>query len=109
MQRHAGTVLFIVLAMGVADVVCHGQVRLALQDPTPAIVVTAGGDASRKLPEFICTVRAYGGAGYDGFQRSSMKELGLDYVQGLVDFTRGNIRRPDSFWKWVAADGQMDQ
>jgi len=34
---------------------------------------------------------------------------GLDYVQGLVDFTWGNIRRGDNVWKWVATDEQMDQ
>ncbi len=64
---------------------------------------------SRTLPEFIGTVRAYGGAGYDEFQRSSMKELGLDYVQGLVDFAWGHIERGDNVWKWIAADEQMDQ
>jgi hypothetical protein len=61
------------------------------------------------LPTFICTVRAYGGGGYGDFQRSSMRDLGLDYVQGLVDFTWGNIRRGDNVWKWVATDEQMDQ
>ena len=64
---------------------------------------------TRVLPEFICTVRAYGGAGYGDFQRSSMKELGLDYVQGLVDFAWGNIERGDNVWKWIATDDQMDQ
>jgi hypothetical protein len=48
---------------------------------------------ARVLPEFICTVRAYGGAGYDQFQRGSMRELGLDYVQGLVDFTWDHVER----------------
>lgn len=61
------------------------------------------------MPEFICTVRAYGGAGYDQFQRRSMKELGLDYVQGLVDFTWDHIERGDNVWKWIAADEQMDR
>ncbi len=63
----------------------------------------------RTLPEFVCTVRAYGGAGYDEFQRGSMRELGLDYVQGLVDFTWDHIERGDNIWKWIAADEQMDQ
>jgi len=67
------------------------------------------GPASRVLPEFVCTVRAYGGAGYDEFQRSSMKDLGLEYVQGLVDFTWGHIQRGDNVWKWIAADEQMDR
>jgi len=108
-KRRAGTILFVVFAMGAAGVVCQGRVRLALQNPTPSIVVAAGADTSRKLPEFICTVRAYGGAGYDDFQRSSMRGLGIDYVQGLVDFTWDHIERVDNVWKWVATDEQMDQ
>ncbi len=63
----------------------------------------------RAAPEFICTVRAYGAAGYDEFQRNSMKELGLDYVQGLIDLQWGHIERGDNVWKWIAADEQMDQ
>jgi hypothetical protein len=65
--------------------------------------------ASAERPDFIPTVRAYGGAGYDDFQRRSMKELGLGYVQGLVDFTWGNIQRSENVWKWAPADEQMDQ
>ena len=65
--------------------------------------------ASAEPPDFIPTARAYGGAGYDDFQRRSMKELGLGYVQGLVDFTWDNIQRGDDAWKWVATDEQMDQ
>jgi hypothetical protein len=65
--------------------------------------------AKAAIPEFICTVRAYGGAGYDQFQRSSMKELGLDYVQGLVDFYWDHIDQGNGVWKWMAADEQMDQ
>ncbi len=65
--------------------------------------------ATRALPAFIPTVRAYGGAGFNDFQLRTMKELGIDYVQGLVDFTWGHIQRGDNSWKWVAADEQMDQ
>ncbi len=89
--------------------VCQGRVQLALQSPVPSIAAATEVAASRKLPEFICTVRAYGGGGFGDFQRHSMKEPGLDYVQGLVDFTWGNIRRPDNVWKWAATDEQMDQ
>ena len=77
--------------------------------PENRVSSTAAALPARVLPEFICTVRAYGGAGYDEFQRSSMKELGLDYVQGLVDFTWDHIERGDNVWKWTAADEQMDQ
>jgi len=108
-MRHAGFILSAVFVTGVAGTVCQGRVQLALQSLAPSIVATAGVGASGKLPEFICTVRAYGGAGFDDFQRRSMKDLGLDYVQGLVDFTWGNIRRGDNVWKWAATDEQMDQ
>jgi hypothetical protein len=64
---------------------------------------------SRALPAFIPTVRAYGGAGYNDFQQRTMKELGIEYVEGLVDFTWGHIQRGDNSWKWVATDEQMDQ
>jgi len=63
----------------------------------------------RVLPDFIYTVRAYAGAGYNDFQISSIKELGLEYVQGLVDFTWDHIERGDDVWKWVATDAQMNQ
>jgi hypothetical protein len=65
--------------------------------------------AVAQRPDFIPTVRAYGGAGFDDFQRQSMKELGLSYVQGLVDFTWDHIQRGDDAWKWIAADEQMDK
>lgn len=67
------------------------------------------GPPSQLLPDFIYTVRAYGGAGYDDFQISSMKDLGLESVEGLVDFTWDHIERGDDVWKWVAADAQMDR
>jgi hypothetical protein len=38
-----------------------------------------------------------------------MRDLGLGYVQGLVDFTWDHIERGDNVWKWIAADEQMDQ
>ncbi len=85
-----------------ATVICPCAVQAA-----PESRLTAG--SSRALPEFICTVRAYGGAGYDDFQRSSMKALGLDYVQGLIDLQWGHIERGDNIWKWVATDEQMNQ
>jgi hypothetical protein len=61
-----------------------------------------------RLPDFIPTVRAYGGGGYDEFQRQSMRELGLEYVQGLADFNWVNIEPGDDQWKWDATDEQMD-
>ncbi len=81
---------------------CGSVISSAAANSTSQVV-------SRALPPFICTVRAYGGAGYDQFQRRSMRELGIEYVQGLVDFTWGNIERGDNVWKWIAADEQMDQ
>lgn len=38
-----------------------------------------------------------------------MKDLGLEYVQGLVDFIWDHIERGDDVWKWIATDAQMDQ
>jgi len=108
-MRHAGFILSAVLVTGVAGAVCQGRVQLALRSPAPSIPAAAGSDTSRKLPEFVCTVRAYGGGGFGDFQGHSMKELGLDYVQGLVDFTWGNIRRDNNVWKWAATDQQMDE
>jgi hypothetical protein len=61
------------------------------------------------LPAFVPTVRAYGGMGHDDFQRRSLKELGLEYVQGLVDFTWDHLERGDNVWKWGPADEQMDR
>lgn len=86
----------------------ESTIPLEAQNRASSTMVKAAAPA-RILPEFICTVRAYGGAGYDEFQRSSMKELGLDYVQGLVDFTWDHIERGDNVWKWIAADEQMDE
>jgi hypothetical protein len=60
-------------------------------------------------PDFIPTVRAYGGGGYDDFQRRTMKDLGLEYVQGLVDFTWDHLERGDNIWNWGPADEQMDR
>ncbi len=105
-MRYLGCVLSAIFAVGT---VCQGGVRLALQSPAPPVLTAAAVDASRELPDFICTVRAYGGAGFDDFQQRSMKELGLEYVQGLADFTWGNVRRPNDVWKWVATDEQMDR
>jgi hypothetical protein len=60
------------------------------------------------LPDFIPTVRAYSGGGYDGFQCASMVEMGLQYVQGIPDFSWVNIEPQDDEWKWDAMDAQMD-
>ncbi len=64
---------------------------------------------ARTLPEFIPTLRAYAGGGYDQFQRNDLKKLGLVYVQGLVDFTWGNLERGDNVWKWGATDEGMNK
>jgi len=100
--------ILLIASLAALTVVCRGAVRPATESFIAPTLVKAGA-LPRGLPEFICTVRAYGGAGFDDFQRRSMKELGLDYVQGLVDFTWGNIERGDNVWKWIAADEQMDQ
>src|SRR4030042_5205450 len=100
-RESAGIVPIVVMAVISA---IGGESRVWGEEGRPASTAVA-----RALPEFVCTVRAYGGAGYDDFQRRSMKELGLDYVQGLVDFTWGNIERGDNVWKWIATDEQMDQ
>ncbi len=60
------------------------------------------------LPPFIYTVRSYGGGGYDPFQCETMKQMGLEYVQGLVDFSWISIQRGYDTWKWPATDAQMD-
>lgn len=94
--------------------------KFILRKSAPVFVALAlmGGEAASRFssssalaqrPEFIPTVRAYSGAGLDEFQRQSMKELGLRYVQGLVDFTWDHIERGDNVWKWRAADEQMDK
>jgi len=96
-----GILLVAVVVLGVP---CEGAVRFHAKSKEEGTVA-----AALILPEFICTVRAYGGARFDDLQRRSMKELGLEYVQGLVDFTWDHIERGDNMWKWVAADGQIDQ
>jgi hypothetical protein len=87
--------------------ICCGAGQPRAGNSPASVAQTAAG--TRTLPAFIPTVRAYSGAGFDEFQRRSMKELGIAYVQGLVDFTWGNLRRGENFWKWVATDEQMDQ
>jgi len=77
--------------------------------PTPTPAPAEMPAAAPPLPDFIYTVRAYIGAGYDDFQRRTMYELGLEYVQGLVDFSWPNLEPSDDAWKWAAADAQMDQ
>ena len=59
------------------------------------------------LPEFIFTVRAYGGGGYDDFQFNSQKELGLEYIHH--GFEWGGIEPRDDGWKWDATDSVMDK
>ncbi len=107
-KRKVGILLGVLSAVSAVTVAYGGAVppntRSSGTSAAAAIVLPA-----RVLPEFICTVRAYGGAGFDDFQRRTMRELGIGYVQGLVDFTWGNIRRGDNLWKWVATDEQMDQ
>jgi hypothetical protein len=70
-MRYAGYILSTVLAVGA---VSQGGVRLALQSPASPVLTAAGADASRGLPEFIYTVRAYGGAGFDDLQRRSGRQ-----------------------------------
>jgi hypothetical protein len=86
---------------------CCGATPSRAGEPPAARAETAAG--LRILPVFIPAVRAYGGAGFDDFQRRTLKELGIEYVQGLADFTWGNLRRGDNVWKWAATDEQMDQ
>ncbi len=109
-MRIRAAVLSIAAVVGL-DIVRTGRettIPPGAQDRASVTTIKAAVPA-RVLPEFNCTVRAYGGAGYEEFQRGSMKELGLDYVQGLVDFTWDHIERGDNVWKWIAADEQMDQ
>jgi len=101
-KRNVDILFLTAVVTAVLTIGCESMVGASGESRASAVVF-------RSLPEFICTVRAYGGAGYDDFQRRSMKELGIDYVQGLVDFTWGNIERGDNIWKWVATDEQMDQ
>lgn len=97
--------------MGIQAIISRHREQTLLLAATVALILCGDARAGLPsvLPDFVYTVRAYGGGGYHDFQRRSMKELGLDYVQGLVDFTWGNIERGDNVWKWVAADEQMDQ
>jgi len=60
------------------------------------------------LPAFIPTVRSYSGAGYDEFQISSMVDMGLQYVQGIPDFSWLHIEPQDDQCKWDTTDTQMD-
>jgi antitoxin component of MazEF toxin-antitoxin module len=102
LHREVDTGPAVWVAVFAVTVVCPCAIGADLANPrTPASL--------RVRPEFICTVRAYPGGGYDGFQQSSMKELGLDYVEGLVDFTWDHIERGDNVWKWIATDEQMDR
>jgi hypothetical protein len=87
--------------------VCCGAGQPRAGNSPASVAQTAAG--TRTLPAFIPAVRAYSGAGFDDFQRRTLKELGTEYVQGLVDLTWGNLRRGEDFWKWVATDEQMDQ
>jgi hypothetical protein len=106
MQRQGLHILMAATLSFSASGVARGQMaQLSVADP---VLSTAKVMPLRLLPEFVCTMRAYGGAGFDDFQRRSMKELGIDYVEGLVDFTWGNLRRGENLWKWVASDEQMD-
>ena len=107
-RQNVGTLLAAMAAVVALGVTCEGESRYLVENAIPRAGARMTASA-RLLPEFFCTARAYGGAGYDDFQRRSMKELGIDYVQGLVDFTWGNIERGDNIWKWVATDEQMDQ
>jgi hypothetical protein len=100
-EKAMKTINAAILLAGVLAVGCESVVWADAGGPAQA--------ATRALPEFIPTVRAYGGAGYDDFQRRSMRKLGLGYVQGLVDFTWDHIERGDNVWKWVVADEQMDR
>lgn len=107
-RQNVGTLLAAMVAVVALGVTCEGESRYLVENAIPRAGARMTASA-RLLPEFFCTARAYGGAGYDDFQRRSMKELGIDYVQGLVDFTWGNIERGDNVWKWIATDEQMDQ
>ncbi|MEW5941038.1 MAG: hypothetical protein AB1750_15330 [Chloroflexota bacterium] len=97
---------------------CRGGETRETASPLP--VQTEAGEATSRadaspgphsapeLPPFIYTVRAYGGGGYDQFQCETMKQMGLEYVQGLVDFSWVNLQRGYDIWKWEATDAQMD-
>jgi hypothetical protein len=71
LQRLVGVTFVVLFLAGCAP----GATPLS---KTPTIALTPAPPTS--MPDFIYTVRAYGGGGYDDFQRRSMKELGLDYV-----------------------------
>lgn len=65
------------------------------------------------LTDFVPAVRATGSEAQEDFERKSVRELGFQYVQGLVDFTWNNIVRPNPaggplIWKWARSDAQMD-
>lgn len=82
---------------------------------TVVLTVSGQGPASDTLevpplPDFIYTVR--GAYGYEDFQSRTMKDLGLEYVQGLVDFSWINIERHvdgSVIWKWGATDEGMEK
>jgi hypothetical protein len=61
------------------------------------------------LPDFICTVRGYGGGGYDDFQINNLKELGVVYVHGIPNLNWNDIEPSDDGWKWGGPDEQMDK
>ncbi|MGA9347367.1 MAG: beta-galactosidase [Anaerolineae bacterium] len=99
-------VVFVVLFLvGCVPAKTTAPTTMLIQTPTVTSVILP----SPHLPDFIPTVRAYGGGGYDDFQRRSMRELGLEYVQGLADFAWQNVELRDDGWKWAATDEQMDK
>lgn len=60
------------------------------------------------LPDFIPTVRSYGGAGFDEFQAETMKDMGLKYVAGIVDFSWYNVEAEEGIWTWENTDKAID-
>ncbi len=65
------------------------------------------------LPDFIPTVRTTGSEAQEAFETKAVRELGLPYVQGLVDLSWINIVRPNPaggppILKWGHTDAQMD-
>lgn len=63
--------------------------------------------STRALPDFIYSVRGYGGGGYDDFQFNSMKELGIEYVHGIPTLNWNDNEPRDDEWKWNLTDECM--